>query len=91
MDVKQILDQATKKRISDIFIIAGLPLSYKIGGYIEESQGERLHPKKTFELITELYKIANRDIDEFERKGDDMFWRESVGRDTWTIASDIQR
>ena len=73
MDVKQILAQATKKRISDIFIIAGLPLSYKIGGHIEESEGERLLPQHTFEFITNLYTLANRDISEFEKNGDDDF------------------
>ena len=36
MDVKRILDQATDINASDIFVIAGRPLSYKIKGQIEE-------------------------------------------------------
>lgn len=73
MEVKQLLAKAAQNRVSDIFIIAGLPLSYKISGNIEESEGEKLLPKHTAELVKELYELAHRDITEFEQNGDDDF------------------
>jgi twitching motility protein PilT len=73
MDVKRILDQATDIGASDIFVIAGRPLSYKIKGQIEELDEIRLFPNETHEFVTELYRLAERDIAEFERRGDDDF------------------
>lgn len=73
MDVKKILDQATDNGASDIFVIAGRPLSYKIKGQIEELDEIKLFPNETHEFVTELYRLAERDISEFERRGDDDF------------------
>ena len=73
MDVKKILDQATEINESDIFVIAGLPLSYKIKGQIEELDQIKLFPNETHEFVTELYRLAEREISEFERRGDDDF------------------
>ena len=73
MDVKKILDQATDINASDIFVIAGRPLSYKIKGQIEELDEIRLFPNETHEFVTELYRLAERDIAEFEKRGDDDF------------------
>ena len=73
MDVKKILDQATTVGASDIFIIAGRPLSYKIKGQIEELDNIKLFPNETHDFVTEIYRLAERDIQEFERRGDDDF------------------
>ena len=34
MDIQQILSGAVKSKAADIFLVAGLPLSYKINGQI---------------------------------------------------------
>lgn len=73
MDVKKILDQATDHGASDIFVIAGRPLSYKLKGVIEELDDCKLFPNETHEFVTELYRLAERDISDFERTGDDDF------------------
>lgn len=73
MDVKKILDQATTIGASDIFIIAGRPLSYKIKGQIEELDEIKLFPNETHDFVTEIYRLAERDIQEFEKRGDDDF------------------
>lgn len=73
MDVKKILDQATEHGASDIFVIAGRPLSYKIKGIIEELDDCKLFPNETHEFVTELYRLAERDITDFEKTGDDDF------------------
>lgn len=61
MDVKSILEQAIHNDTSDIFIIAGLPLTFKIHSQqlrLEE-QG-KLFPEHTEALIMELYNLAGR-------------------------------
>ncbi len=73
MDVRTILDQATKSVASDIFIIAGRQLSYRVKGKMETLNDTPLFPKDTHELVTELYEIAERDITLFEQTGDDDF------------------
>ncbi len=73
MNVKTILDQATKNNASDIFIIAGRQLSYRVKGNLQILDDYRLFPNDTFILIKELYELAERDITNFEETGDDDF------------------
>ena len=73
MDVRKILDQATQTGASDIFVIAGRPLSYKVKGAMEGLDENKLLPNDTCEFVKGLYVLAERDIQEFERTGDDDF------------------
>jgi twitching motility protein PilT len=73
MDVKNILEQATQKAASDIFIIAGRPLTYKSKGTIESLDNKAMLPKDTYEFVSSIYTIAERDIAHFEECGDDDF------------------
>lgn len=73
MDVRQILEQATRNGASDLFVIAGRPLSYKAKGAIEKLDETPMLPKDTFEFVEGIYQLAERDITEFAHKGDDDF------------------
>ena len=73
MDVKKILDEITKKGASDIFIIAGRSISYKSKGAMESLDEYKLLPNDTFEFVRGLYTLAERNIDEFDKVGDDDF------------------
>ena len=73
MDVKKILEEATTNGASDIFVIAGRPLTYKSKGVMETLNEIRMVPKETFEFITSIYALAERDISHFEKCGDDDF------------------
>lgn len=73
MDVKKILEEATTNGASDIFVIAGRPLTYKSKGIMETLNEIRMVPKETFEFITSIYALAERDISHFEKCGDDDF------------------
>ena len=58
---------------SDIFIIAGRPLSFKVDGKLT-SHGERLMPDDTENLLRQIYQMANgRNFDHFLDTGDDDF------------------
>lgn len=73
MDVRNILEEATKREASDIFIIAGRPLTYKSKGIMNTLDDQRMDPKDTFQFVSAIYTLAERSIDDFDRTGDDDF------------------
>ena len=73
MDVRKILEEATKREASDIFIIAGRPLTYKSKGAMNTIDDQRMEPKDTFQFVSAIYTLAERNIDDFDRTGDDDF------------------
>lgn len=71
--IPDYLSYATENHASDIFIIAGRPLSVKIDGKMSIF-GERLMPDDTDRLIHQIYSMAGtRNIDPFLQTGDDDF------------------
>ena len=71
--IPEFLAEAANKRVSDIFIIAGRPLSEKIDGHLFNS-GDRLMPEQTENLLRIIYQLAgNRDITRLLEIGDDDF------------------
>lgn len=73
MDVRKILEEATLRAASDIFVIAGRPLTYKTKGIMNTLDNQRMDPKETFEFVTGIYALAERDISHFDQTGDDDF------------------
>lgn len=74
MPIEQTLATITQQGASDIFVIAGLPLSFKVNGRIETNDDNRLLPSDTADLITEIYKLADsRDMTRLNEHGDDDF------------------
>lgn len=74
MTVTEILKQITDSGASDIFIIAGLPLTYKAHGKMMTYSDEKLMPQNTDEFITEIYTLAqNRNMERLRKCGDDDF------------------
>ena len=74
MDVKEVLRKAVEEHASDIFIIAGLPISYRSNNVIIKEEGERLMPPETENYLEQIYELADhRDIDRLLKHGDDDF------------------
>ena len=72
-NIPDFLSYSATRHASDIFIIAGRPLSVKIDGKLS-TYGERLMPADTDALIRQIYQLANnRNIDPFLNTGDDDF------------------
>ena len=66
MDALTFLKKTTELGASDLFIVAGLPLSYKKSGQLIELTSERIMPENTEILIREIYSLAgDRDISHF--------------------------
>ena len=72
-DLMQFLERAVSEHASDIFIVAGGPVSCKLEGRVTRMGEERLLPPQTKELITEIYRLADRNMDAFLKNGDDDF------------------
>lgn len=74
MKVTDLLQKAVADHASDIFIIAGLPPSYRANGRILREHEEKLMPKETQICVEEIYELAgNRDISNLLKRGDDDF------------------
>lgn len=86
-----ILQTATQASASDIFIVAGLSLSYKVRGVIQ-SEGERLMPEDTELLIKNIYELAGkRSMQHFLETGDDDFSFAIPGLSRYRVSTYKQR
>lgn len=74
MHVRELLENAVRMAASDIFIIAGLPASYRIDGEIFQQGSQKLFPADTNAYLNEIYELADgRDITPLLTEGDDDF------------------
>lgn len=74
MKVESLLSLAVDKQAADIFLIPGMPFSYKIGGNIIYQGENKIFPEEMNQIITELYQVAhNRDMKNVLEHGDDDF------------------
>lgn len=62
MQIEQILQQAIDSGASDIFVVAGLPLTFKIHGVQQRQTGEGpLTPAQTEAFAESFYRLAKRE------------------------------
>jgi len=71
--LQDILKQATLKGASDIFIIAGLPVTYKIHGAQDRTGSEPMRPAEIDPVIDEIYTTARRQKTALTQGQDDDF------------------
>ena len=74
MELREYLERATAQGASDLFIVAGLPLTCKVNGKMIHMGEERVMPEETERLIRDIYALAsNHSLEELQKKGDDDF------------------
>ena len=74
MNIEEFLTLAAKEEASDLFIVAGLPLTMKVNGVMRRINEEKMMPQDTEKIIREIYeKALDRDIDQLLKTGDDDF------------------
>ncbi|MDD5899734.1 MAG: PilT/PilU family type 4a pilus ATPase [Lachnospiraceae bacterium] len=73
MEVMEYLKKAVEEKASDLFILAGSPVVEKKDGHIVPLMSKSLLPDETRQLIAQIYELANREMDRFEKTGDDDF------------------
>ena len=92
MNVREILENITKEHASDIFVVAGRPLTYKVSGKMHTYQEERMKPDMCRDFVTAIYELADhRDISQFETTGDDDFSFAIVGVSRFRVSTYKQR
>ncbi len=67
------LSRAAKDGASDLFFVPGAPVSYKLDGRLLPISEQQLVPGESRALITEIFSLANRELQTFEVTGDDDF------------------
>ena len=73
-DIRGILEIAVKENASDIFIVAGLPVTWRANGKIHHIDGEKLMPVRTESYVQEIYALAGeRSMERLQKYGDDDF------------------
>lgn len=84
MELKKLLKQMVDTKASDIFIIAGLPLTYEVGGRQIRLRTDPLSPQDTEEFVRAIYRESGRRVEYFtEAKNHDddfSFALPGVGR-----------
>ena len=72
-DLLSYLKTSVEIGASDIFVIAGAPVSVKVGGQMRQLDDGKLLPPDTMKLIHETYEKAGRDDVRLLERGDDDF------------------
>ena len=72
MQIKEVLQDAANAHASDIFLVAGTPVTLLIGKQ-QERRGDALNSNQIKGLITEIYAMASRPVSQIEKKLDDDF------------------
>ena len=74
LDIMQFFRDAVGQQCSDVYVVAGLSLTFKVNGHLVPYGDIRLSPADTEELVTGIYALAgNRDMSTFLATGDDDF------------------
>jgi twitching motility protein PilT len=74
ISVVEYLKTAVQARASDIFIVAGRPLSLRVSGVIRPIDDVRLPPNDTWDLVRQIYALTNgRSMERLDNSGDDDF------------------
>ncbi len=92
MNLRTILEQAIAEKASDVFIVSGLPVSFRKDGVIGRINDEKLLPPDTESLLTEIYQHAgNRDLNILSDNGDDDFSFAIQGLSRFRVSAYLQR
>lgn len=92
MDIQHILSGAVENKAADIFLVAGLPLSYKVNGQIRHQNEEKLTPAQTNELILAIYGLSQgRSPNHLLEHGDDDFSFSVPGLSRFRVSTYKQR
>lgn len=87
----EYLKRAVEDRASDLFIVAGGPVSEKVDKVLIPISEEIVLPKESERLIGEFYERANRSMEGYHKHGDDDFSLSIPGLARFRISTYRQR
>ena len=73
MEIMEILKQAIEQGAADIFLIAGVPVTFKMKGQLVRMPGEMLMPDILDLLVNQIYDVSKRDRRNLNEGVDDDF------------------
>lgn len=85
------LKQAVELDASDLFIVAGGPVSIKRHGVLQTLDDVKNFPKETEHLIHDIYELAKRPMDRYQDCGDDDFSFAVAGLARFRVSAYRQR
>jgi len=91
MEIKEILKRAVEQNASDIFLIGGLPITYKVYGHFIRENENKLIGGKLNDLVDQIYQLANRENNLLNGKFEDDFSFAISGLARFRINSFYQR
>ncbi len=92
MDVLDLFKKAVDNKASDIFVVAGLPLCYKIDGHMVNVNDTPLSPSQTEEILMGIYNISGeRKLNILQTSGDDDFSFSITGISRFRVSAYKQR
>ena len=92
MNVQEVLENIAKEEASDIFVVAGRPLTYKVHGKMHTYEEEKMLPDSCRDFVTAIYALADhRDMTHFETTGDDDFSFAIIGVSRFRVSTYKQR
>jgi len=93
LDVAAILKRSVEQHASDVFIVTGSQISFKINGEIGPVSEQKLAPEDTQEILREIYSLAHREsvFEEFLQHGDDDFSFSLTGIGRFRVSAYRQR
>ena len=92
MNTTELLEKAVSAGASDIFVVAGRPVSMRIHGDIRMEDNTRLLPDDTRRIIEQIYELAgHRDIGILKDTGDDDFSFAVPGLSRFRVSAFKQR
>lgn len=72
MNILDILKAAIEMDAADIFLVAGLPVTFKVKGH-QQRFSERMMPEVIDQLVDQIYQVSKRDRTHLEEGIDDDF------------------
>lgn len=91
IDIRKHLERAVNACASDILIISGMPISYKVGTELVRTADEPIMPDLANEVVERLFRLADRPMERLNRTGDDDFPLSVPGLSRFRVSAYRQR
>jgi twitching motility protein PilT len=91
VDIRRHLENAVGAGASDILVISGMPVSYKVGTELIRTGDEPVMPDLANEVVERLFRLADRSMERFNRTGDDDFPLSVPGLSRFRVSAYRQR
>lgn len=90
-NIRTHLEAAVNAGASDILVISGMPISYKVGSELVQTDDDPVMPDIANDIVANLFELAGRSMERFENGGDDDFPLSIPGLSRFRVSAYRQR